>query len=97
MDTHAAQRADRSVLTARQEAILSYLFQTTRTTGVQPALRDICDHFGFSSPQAARGHLLCLVRKGWIAPLSKEARSVRFLKIPQTGVPFRGFSLPPEE
>jgi SOS-response transcriptional repressor LexA len=90
----AARRADRSALTARQETILLYLFETTRITGVQPSLRDICRHFGFHSPHAARGHLLTLARKGWIGPLISEARSVRFLKIPTSGALFRGFVLP---
>jgi SOS-response transcriptional repressor LexA len=97
MPTRAARRTDRSALTARQETILLYLFETTRTTGVQPSLRDICRHFDFHSPQAARGHLLTLARKGWIGPPINEARSVRFLKIPPSGVPFRGFVLPEED
>jgi SOS-response transcriptional repressor LexA len=94
MPTRAARRTDRSALTARQETIFTYIFETTRMTGVQPSLRDICRHFDFHSPQAARGHLLTLARKGWIGPLINEARSVRFLKIPPSGAPFRGFVLP---
>jgi SOS-response transcriptional repressor LexA len=97
MPTHAARRTDRSILTARQESIFIYIFETTRTTGVQPSLRDICRHFGFHSPHAARGHLLTLARKGWIGPLISEARSVRFLKVPPSGAPFRGFVLPEED
>jgi SOS-response transcriptional repressor LexA len=94
MATHAARRTDRSALTARQETIFTYIFETTRITGVQPSLRDICRHFGFHSPHAARGHLLTLARKGWIGPLISEARSVRFLKVPPSGAIFRGFVLP---
>jgi SOS-response transcriptional repressor LexA len=87
------RRTDRSALTARQESIFTYIFETTRITGVQPSLRDICRHFGFHSPHAARGFIIALAKKGWIEDSSHESRSVRF-RLQPDGRPFTGFVLP---
>jgi SOS-response transcriptional repressor LexA len=94
-DPEAVRRLVRLGLTDRQAEIFLYLFETTRATGIQPSVRDVCDAFGFSSLHAPKNHLIALVKKGWIAPLVTRSRSVRFRLRPD-GKPFRGFTLPEE-
>jgi repressor LexA len=78
-------------LTDRQEDILSYIYELDKSTGVQPTLQEICDHFGISSKNGVAGHLQALEAKGWIVVIPRKSRSIQFLKQPD-GKPFRGFS-----
>jgi SOS-response transcriptional repressor LexA len=95
----ATAKADRSALTAQQMAVYGYIFEKARTTGIQPSYQEVCREFGFSSPNSVLTHTKAIARKGWISlPRNGESRSVRFLKIPHSGAPFKGFILPePEE
>jgi SOS-response transcriptional repressor LexA len=95
-DPEAVRRLVRLGLTDRQAEIFIYLFETTRATGIQPSVRDVCDAFGFSSLHAPKNHLIALVKKGWIAPLVTRSRSVRFLRT-DSGKPFEGFTLPEDQ
>ena len=36
-------------------------------SGLSPTMREICDHFGFKSPNAATDHIKSLRRKGYLA------------------------------
>lgn len=52
-------------LTEAQEAILAYMVRHQQEHNRPPSLREICDEFGYSSHNGARGHVLALVRKGY--------------------------------
>jgi SOS-response transcriptional repressor LexA len=80
-------------LSPRQAEVYLFLFESTRTTGVQPSIREVCQRFGTTSVNGPLGHLAALARKGWIRPCEGEARSIRFLRRPD-GAEFTGFVLP---
>lgn len=50
-------------LTDKQHAILAFITRCN-AAGINVTIRAICDEFGFTSPNAATGHLKCLAAKG---------------------------------
>jgi len=76
--THASD------LTPRQAEILDLIRRTVRTEGRPPTRIEICEAFGFRSPNAAEEHLKALVRKGAIAMEEGRARGIRLLE--ETGL-----------
>ena len=65
-------------LTQRQGEILRFIQRMQQEQGETPTLREIADHFGFRSMNAAQSHVNALVRKG---ALQKEARLARALRV----------------
>lgn len=65
-------------LTDRQSEILEFIQRTLRDSGVPPTRVDICEEFGFSSPNAAEGHLKAIAAKGYIE-LMRHSRGIRLL------------------
>lgn len=65
-------------LTDRQAEILEFIQRTLRDSGVPPTRADICAEFGFSSPNAAEGHLKAIASKGYIE-LMRHSRGIRVL------------------
>jgi repressor LexA len=81
-----------SALTPRQAEILKFIQQTVRQEGYPPSQRDIAEHFGFAQ-NAARDHLLALVKKGEIEISPNGARAIRLLKevaVAPEGLPLLG-------
>ena len=87
---------ERPVLTAKQGAIYNYIRKHIETKGFPPAIRDICDEFGISSPNGVMCHLKALEKKGYINRIQKHKNNkmaqARGITIP--GVSAGGFSLP---
>ena len=53
-------------MTPRQQEIFDYFVEFTGEYGVPPTVRDVCAAFGWTSPNAAVGHLQALASKGWL-------------------------------
>jgi repressor LexA len=53
-------------LTKKQARVLAFI-QAQQQSGLSPTMREICDHFGFRSPNAATDHVKALRRKGYLA------------------------------
>ena len=83
-------------LTAKQQLIYNYIRKHIETKGFPPAIRDICDEFGISSPNGVMCHLKALQKKGYIHRVEKrdnqQKAQARGITIP--GVSAGGFSLP---
>jgi repressor LexA len=45
--------------------------------GAPPTLEEICDRFGFKSPNAAREHLRLIEQKGYLKRAQRRARGIR--------------------
>ncbi|MGF1644753.1 MAG: transcriptional repressor LexA [Thiotrichales bacterium] len=75
-------------LTPRQAEILALIRDTLRDTGLPPTRAEIAAVFGFSSPNAAEGHLRALARKGVIELLPSASRGIRLLV--ESGLPVIG-------
>ena len=64
-------------LTVRQQEILDFIRQTVTTEGRPPTRADVCQAFGFRSPNAAESHLRALAAKGAILLEEGRARGIR--------------------
>jgi repressor LexA len=83
-------------LTPKQQKIYNFIRKHIETKGYPPAIRDICDEFGISSPNGVMCHLKALQKKGYIHRVEKrdnqQKAQARGITIP--GVSAGGFSLP---
>jgi len=88
--------SDHAALTPKQQAIYNFIRKTIEMKGFPPAIRDICDEFGISSPNGVMCHLKALQKKGYIHRVEKrdnqQKAQARGITIP--GVSAGGFSLP---
>jgi len=53
-------------LTERQRQVLDFIRWSLKERGVAPTLREIAEHFGFSSTASAQKHVNELQKKGWL-------------------------------
>ncbi len=63
-------------LTNRQRQVYDFIVRMVNS-GLPPTRQDICDEFGWSSPNAAQQHLQALDSKGWIEISPLIARGIR--------------------
>ena len=77
-------------LTARQAEILELIRETLTETGMPPTRMEISKAFGFSSANAAEGHLRALARKGAIELIPGSSRGIRLMEEYDTGLPVVG-------
>lgn len=66
----------RQNLTAKQHAFLSFLRSFVDKNGVWPTYREICNEFGYRSPNSAAQYIRTLRRKGF---LKKDPDGYRFI------------------
>src|SRR6476469_3650564 len=81
--------------TEKQNQIFAFIRKHIESKGFPPAIRDICDAFGISSPNGVMCHLKALEKKGYINRVTKkdnEKAQARGITIP--GVSAGGFSFP---
>lgn len=64
-------------LTPRQHEILQLIKSHIESTGMPPTRAEIAQAFGFSSPNAAEGHLKVLAKKGVLELLPGASRGIR--------------------
>jgi len=81
-------------LTGRQREILDFLVRCVREDHYTPTVREIADHFGMRSTNAARGHLEALERKGVLSRRAGASRGIQLsdevLAQAREGVPVVG-------
>lgn len=65
------------MLTEKQNAVLRFISEQIEARGFPPSNREIQDHFGFASQNAARNHLLALEQKGAITREKRCSRGIR--------------------
>ena len=75
-------------LTPRQQEILDFIRSTLEILGAPPTRMEICEAFGFASPNAAEDHLRALAKKGVIILEPGSARGIRLVE--QLGLPLIG-------
>ena len=75
-------------LTPRQQEILDFIRNSLEVLGAPPTRTEICNAFGFASPNAAEDHLQALAKKGVIVLEPGSARGIRLVE--QLGLPLIG-------
>lgn len=73
---------DGSDLTERQREVLDFIVETVRTRGFPPAVREIGDAVGLTSPSTVHAHLKTLEERGYLRrdPTKPRAIDVRWEK-----------------
>lgn len=73
-------KLDGSDLTPKQRAILDFIVQAVQARGFPPAVREICEAVGLSSPSTVHAHLGSLEDRGYIRrdPTKPRAIEVRW-------------------
>ncbi|MDX1953485.1 MAG: transcriptional repressor LexA [Verrucomicrobiota bacterium] len=66
-------------LTKRQQNVLEFIVKMQQLNGYSPTFRDIADHFGFRSMNAAADHVRALRKKGYIEDSRGRARFMQVL------------------
>jgi repressor LexA len=75
-------------LTPRQREILDFIRNSIEVLGAPPTRNEICNAFGFASPNAAEDHIKALARIGVINLEPGSARGIRLVE--QLGLPLLG-------
>ena len=69
-------------LTRRQQQILDYISDTIESRGVPPSVREIGKHFGITSTNGVKGHLLALEKKGYLQREEFKSRALIVVRRP---------------
>ncbi len=70
---------DRRQLTARQQQILTHILETVNKRGYPPAVREIGEAVGLSSPSTVHSHLSALVDAGYIRRDPSKPRAIEVI------------------
>ena len=63
-------------LTSRQRDILQFVVTHVEQNGYQPSFREIGKHFGITTPNGVRTHMLAMAKKG-VVEMSGGSRAIR--------------------
>lgn len=69
-------------LTSKQYMIYEFIVERQKNNGYPPTQEEIRDHFGYSSLNAVRGHLVLIEKKGYINLSCGKARGIRLTPWP---------------
>lgn len=64
-------------LTTTQNKVLAFVEQASALSGPPPTIKEVAQHFGWSSTSTAQQHLAALQKKGRLARTPKSPRSLR--------------------
>jgi repressor LexA len=67
------------VLTPRQQQIFEFIRTEITTKSLPPTRKEVADHFGFRSCNAAEEHIKALVKRGVIQLVPGAARGIRLV------------------
>jgi repressor LexA len=76
-------------LTPKQRQVLNFILERLQTVGSPPTIREIAQHFGFSSTGSPRLHLKALARKGYLRLNPQISRGIEVLG-QAVGIPIVG-------
>jgi len=74
-------------LTRRQREILNYISEHIDKHGFPPTRAELCQHFGFASPNAAESHLRALANKGVIQLGRRRSRGITLTPLSRAALP----------
>lgn len=77
-------------LTDKQKAVLKFIYEQIRFQQLAPTIREIGEHFGFSSTGTVRDHLRALVQKGYIRIQEGKSRAIELVRETLFQVPVLG-------
>jgi repressor LexA len=78
--SEGAQVNEQQELTARQRQILDYILDTVTERGYPPAVREIGEAVGLSSPSTVHSHLSTLVNAGYLRRDPSKPRAIEVIE-----------------
>jgi repressor LexA len=81
---------DTNTLTDKQKDVLKFIYEQIRFKQLAPTVREIGEHFGFSSTGTVRDHLSALVKKGYIRIQEGKSRAIELVKEALFQIPVLG-------
>ncbi len=77
-------------LTTKQKQVLRFIYRQIRVSQSPPTIREIAEHFHFSSTGTVRDHLRALVRKGYIRITAHKSRAIELIRAGLFAIPIAG-------
>ncbi|MBF0595535.1 MAG: transcriptional repressor LexA [Candidatus Omnitrophica bacterium] len=77
-------------LTSKQKEVLKFIYEQIRFKQLAPTIREIGEHFSFSSTGTVRDYLNALVNKGYIRIQEGKSRAIELVKEALFQVPVLG-------
>ena len=81
---------EQQTLTDKQRDVLKFIYEQIRHEQLAPTIREIGEHFGFSSTGTVRDYLKALVDKGYIRIQEGKSRAIELVKEALFQVPVLG-------
>lgn len=72
-----AEKPTTDQITPRQREVYDWIVDYCEVRGYSPTIRELCQHFGWSSPNGAMCHLNALKSRGWLSWNSRQSRTIR--------------------
>lgn len=70
---------ERQPLTPRQQDVLMWISGYIDTHDYPPTVRDICNHYGWTTPNSAMCHLRPMRKKGYVTWVDGCSRTLRVI------------------
>jgi repressor LexA len=77
-------------LTPKQRDVLKYIYESIRGNHLPPTVREIAEHFNFSSTGTVRDYLRALVNKGYIRITKNKSRAIELVREMLFSIPILG-------
>jgi len=77
-------------LTLKQKKVLKYIYDSIKGNSLPPTVREIAEHFNFSSTGTVRDYLKALVNKGYIRVSANKSRAIELVREMLFSVPILG-------
>lgn len=77
-------------LTDKQRDVLKFIYRSIKDSQLPPTIREIAEHFGFSSTGTVRDYLHALVQKGYIRLTANKSRAIELIKESIFSIPVLG-------
>ena len=77
-------------LTTIQKEVLKFIYESIRFQKLPPTIREIAEHFGYSSTGTARDHLEALKKKGYIKTSTRKSRAIEIMQAQLFSIPILG-------
>lgn len=77
-------------LTQKQKNVLKFIYDSIKIHNLPPTIREIAEHFGFSSTGTVRDYLKALTDKGFIRVSPNKSRAIEVIRENLFNIPILG-------
>src|SRR3990167_5525586 len=81
---------EKKELTSKQKEVLKFIYESIKGNSLPPTVREIAEHFHFSSTGTVRDYLRALVSKGYIRTTRLKSRAIELVREALFSIPILG-------